>query len=43
MLEKAFGRTEADAIMKSLDSCIARQRSEMLRYRKDLSYIPAAK
>lgn len=43
MLEKAFGRTEADAIMKSLDSCILRQRSEMLRYRKDLSYLPAAK
>lgn len=43
MLEKAVGRTEADAVMKSIDSSILRQRSEMLRYRKDLSYIPAAK
>lgn len=41
MLEKAFGREEADAIMKEIDRSIHTQRSEILRYRPDLSYTPA--
>ncbi len=43
MLEKAFGRTEAQATLDSFDSCVSRIWSEVLRYRKDLSHIPAAK
>lgn len=41
MLEKAFGREDAAAILKELDGSIHGQRSEIVRYRADLSYVPA--
>jgi hypothetical protein len=43
MLEKAFGKQEASAIMKGFGESIHCERSQLLRYREDLSYVPAAK
>ncbi len=40
MLEKALGRHEAEAVTKSFDHSVAKQWSEMLTYRPDLSYMP---
>jgi hypothetical protein len=41
MLEKAFGRYEAQEVMKSIDRSVKSMRSEIVRYRADLSYVPA--
>ena len=43
MLEEAYGREEAAALLKQLSKLIHCQRSEMLRFRSDLSYRPAAR
>ena len=43
MLEKALGQYEAQEVMKSVDRCTKSVRSEIVRYRPDLSYVPAAK
>ena len=40
MLKDAFGRAEADSILKRLDSSIETERSEIIEFRSDLSYIP---
>lgn len=41
MLEDAHGRQEAEMILATFDKTIKSQRSEIVRYRPDLSYIPA--
>lgn len=41
MLEKAYGRVEAQAIFESFDRTVKRQYTETIRYRPDLSYAPA--
>lgn len=41
MLEKAYGRAEAQAIMESIGRTVKHQYSEVLRYRPDLSYVPS--
>ena len=41
MLEEAFGRTEAEAIIHTFDKTIASETSEIVRTRLDLSYMPA--
>jgi hypothetical protein len=43
MLEKAYGREDANALLRSLEKTIKRQWSEIIVYRPDLSYRPAAK
>ncbi len=43
MLEKAFGRQEAESLVRTLDKTIQREWSEMLTYRPDLSYRPTTK
>ncbi len=43
MLEKAFGREEAAAVMRLFDDSIRSQRTEILRFRADLSYVPSAR
>lgn len=43
MLEEAYGREEAAALLKQLSKLIHCQRSQVLRYRADLSYRPAAR
>ncbi len=43
MLENGLGKEEAQAVLKSFGTTIESQRSEVLRYRPDLSYRPAAK
>lgn len=43
MLEKAYGKAEAESLSQSLDKSIKREWSETLVYRPDLSYRPAAK
>jgi len=43
MLEKAFGRLEAGAILEGFGKTIKSQSSEMLQYRPELSYRPTAK
>jgi hypothetical protein len=43
MIEKAFGRHEAEVVTKSIDNSVARQWSEMLTFRPELSYMPAGK
>lgn len=43
MLEKAFGRGEAEMIYKGLDKSIHCQKSEAIAYRADLSYVPVKK
>lgn len=40
MLEKALGRHDAEELMHGLDKSIAKQSSELLTYRPDLSYRP---
>ncbi|MBI4462685.1 MAG: hypothetical protein HY653_07260 [Acidobacteria bacterium] len=40
MLEEAFGRAEAEAVLKVFDKTIKSQTSEIIRTRADLSYIP---
>ena len=41
MMEKAYGRAEAEMLFKGLDKSIASQRSQIIGYRADLSYTPA--
>lgn len=41
MLEEAFGRTEADAILRVFDKTIKSETSEIVRMRPDLGYTPA--
>lgn len=43
MLEKALGKHDADAITHSFDHTIQREWTETIRYRPDLSYVPASK
>jgi len=43
MLEEAFGRQEAQSLLQELDKSIHCERSEIVSYRADLSYVPAAK
>jgi len=43
MLAKAFGEYEAGEILKSIDRSVKSVRSEVIKYRPDLSYVPAAK
>lgn len=42
MLENAYGKDEAQAILKSFGTTVESERSEIIRYRPDLSYRPAA-
>ncbi len=42
MIEKAFGREEAEPLLRSLSETIRHQWTETLLYRSDLSYVPAA-
>jgi len=41
MLEEALGKLEADAVFAMFDDSIASNTSEIVRYRADLSYMPA--
>jgi quinol monooxygenase YgiN len=41
MLKDAFGQVEADSIVGRLDSSIESEYSEIIKFRQDLSYIPA--
>ena len=41
MLKDAFGQAEADSVVDRLDSSIESESSEILKFRQDLSYIPA--
>jgi hypothetical protein len=41
MLEKAYGRHDAEALFRAVGATVASQRTELLRYRPDLSYVPA--
>jgi hypothetical protein len=43
MLAKAYGEYEAEELLKSIDRSAKSARSEVLKYRPDLSYMPAAK
>ena len=43
MLEKAVGRHDAESLMHSFDETIRREWTETIRFRPDLSYIPAMK
>jgi hypothetical protein len=40
MLEEGLGRLEADAVLDLFDRSITSSRSEIVRYRADLSYTP---
>lgn len=40
MLKDAFGQSEADSIIKRLDSSIESETSEIVQFRPDLSYLP---
>ncbi len=43
MLEKAFGREEAESLQRKFGNSVRREWTEILVYRADLSYRPAAK
>jgi hypothetical protein len=43
MLEETLGRAEAESIFKMFDDSIESSRSEIVRYRPDLSYLPSGK
>ncbi len=43
MLEKALGRDEAQAILTGFDAAVRTERSELARFRPELSYLPARK
>ncbi len=43
MLEKAMGREDAQALQRTISNSIRREWSELITYRADLSYRPAAK
>ncbi len=40
MLKDAFGQSEADSILKRLDTSVESEFTELLEYRSDLSYMP---
>jgi hypothetical protein len=42
MLEEAYGNTEAEAIIRTLDESIYDYRTTLLAYREDLSYMPSS-
>lgn len=42
MLEEALGKLESEAVVRMFDDSIASSRSEIVRYRADLSYVPAS-
>jgi hypothetical protein len=42
MLENALGKDEAQALLKSFGTTVESERTEVIRYRPDLSYRPAA-
>ncbi len=42
MLEEAYGRTEADSILRALDEASYDMRTTILAYREDLSYMPSS-
>jgi len=41
MLEKVVGKHDADSLTHTFDSCIHKEWAETIRYRPDLSYVPA--
>lgn len=43
MLKEAFGQAEADTVYQQLESSIESEYSEIIQFRPDLSYMPAAK
>ena len=43
MLKEAFGRSEAESIIKRLDSSVEKETTEIVQFRPDLSYLPPAK
>lgn len=43
MLEEAYGRQEAEALLERLNKCVKEEETELIRSRPDLSYNPAAK
>jgi hypothetical protein len=43
MLEKVYGHDEAESILKLWDKSVHSERSEIIAFRPDLSYVPAAK
>jgi len=43
MMEKAVGKHDADAISHTFDACLQKEWSETIRFRPDLSYLPAMK
>ena len=43
MLEKAVGKHDADAVLHAFNHTLRRKWTEMIRYRPELSYQPAAK
>jgi hypothetical protein len=40
MLKDAFGRAEADSLIKRLDSATEHETNEMIQFRPDLNYLP---
>jgi len=40
MMEEAYGREDAEAILKTIDKATAKVTSEMIVYRPDMSYVP---
>jgi hypothetical protein len=43
MLEKAVGKHDAEALQHAFDNSVKREWTETIRYRPDLSYVPAGK
>ncbi len=41
MLEEAYGRQEAEALLERLNKCVKEEESELIRSRTDLGYTPA--
>ena len=41
MLEEAYGRQEAEALLERLNKCVKEEQSELIRERSDLGYTPA--
>ena len=40
MIKEAFGQAEADSIVDRIDASVARETSEIIQFRPDLSYLP---
>jgi len=43
MMEKAVGKHDAEGITHTFDNCLQKEWSETIRFRPDLSYMPAMK